>query len=464
MGGLLAPGADVVPGSSPRASLRRVALCAVSSLLTLVTLAVPRASAGPLLDKALAYSQNFQDFHSPAYGCSVEVHFASPTDPTIVSYDDQGDSTIWTGNYLAGESYRYAVTHDPQAKAFGLRAVNCLLAMEEVTGKPGFIARWVGPAVPPFLFGGCDGDCHLVTDGPYAGTFWLGNTSSDQYLGWWYGLSHAYDYLLDSPDDEPTRQRIGAAMGRVIDTLKNDGYQIVDPDGTVSTAGPDQHGQKIMAYIDITSHVVGEPYTSMIDQIYSENAFDYLFLTVYPITRWFQYYAFHLGYMAQHMLTKWEPNAFWESIDKQMLHDRLWTTTGNTQQVMFDYIDLAMGAIPLDAQLVADDEAALAAFPDAPKRRISPVQGPFTWDPFPQEMNQLVDFLNALFPTLGLPTFTNQALDPFPVDQRCVSGFRWQSPPYEVCGGDDPSLEYPGEDYVIAYWLGRYHGYLSDAD
>ena len=91
------------------------------------------------------------------------------------------------------------MTHDSQAKAFGLRAVNCLLAMEEVSGKPGFIARWVGPAVPPFLNKDCDGDCHVVTAGPYAGSFWIGNTSSDQYLGWWYGLSHAYDYHSTPP-------------------------------------------------------------------------------------------------------------------------------------------------------------------------------------------------------------------------------------------------------------------------
>src|SRR5262249_34698574 len=191
------------------------------------------------------------------------------------------------------------------------RGVHCLLAMEEVTGKPGFIARWVGPAVPPFFFGGCDGDCHVVTDGPYAGTFWLGNTSSDQYLGWWYGLAHAYDYLRRAPSAAPTRKRIRSAMARVVDTLIADGLLIIDPDGTVSTAGPDQHGHKMMAYIAITAHAVGEPYTSMIPEIYGQNLFDYLFFTVYPLTRWFQYYAFHLGHMAQHMLIKWAPDPLW---------------------------------------------------------------------------------------------------------------------------------------------------------
>jgi len=444
-----------------------VQLCAgvgtLAVILVVVLVAARPTSAGPLLEKALAYSQNFQDFHAPAYGCAVEVFFASPTDPTVVFYGEIGDSTIWTGNYVAAEAYRYAVTGDPQAKAFGLRGVNCLLAMEEVTGKPGFIARWVGPAVPPFFFGDCDGDCHVVTDGPYAGTFWLGNTSSDQYLGWWYGLSHAYDYLLDTPADEPIRERIRGAMARVVDTLIADGLRIIDPDGTVSTAGPDQHGPKMMAYIAITAHAVGEPYTSMLPEIYGQNLSHYLFFTVYPLTRWFQYYAFHLGHMAQHMLTKWEPDPFWQGIHRKLLRDRLYALIKDTQQVLFDYIAFGMQATPAVPAVLDADRAALAAFPEAPKRRLNPVQGPFEWDPFPVQVNQLLDVLEQII-GVEIPHLNEQALYPFPVAERCVSSFRWQSAPYQVCGGNDPSVEYPGADYLIAYWLGRYHGFLNVDD
>ena len=104
-----------------RLAPRALAFSSVCALAVAILAAAPRdAAAGPLLEKALAYSQNFQDVHSPAYGCSVEVQFASPTSSTVVAYHDEGDSSIWTGNYVAAESYRYAVTHDPEAKAFGL--------------------------------------------------------------------------------------------------------------------------------------------------------------------------------------------------------------------------------------------------------------------------------------------------------------------------------------------------------
>jgi hypothetical protein len=82
---------------------------------------------GPLLARALTYSENFQEVHAPGLGCSVEVEF-EPGGSEVLSYHDQGDSAIWTGNYVAAESYRYAVTRDLRAKAFGLRSLECLVA------------------------------------------------------------------------------------------------------------------------------------------------------------------------------------------------------------------------------------------------------------------------------------------------------------------------------------------------
>ena len=417
---------------------------------------------GPLLSKALAYSENFQEVHAPALGCSVEVQFASENDPTVVAYHDQGDSTIWTGNYVAAEAYRYAVTGDPQAKAFGLRGVECLLAMEEATGKPGFIARWVGPAEPPFLRGDCqpEHDCHVVTEGPYAGDYWLGNTSSDQYLGWWYGLSHAWSFLLDEPEDEPTRVRIRRAMARVLDTLRAESYRITDPDGTVSTAGPEILGNEAIAFHLVAAEVAGGYFARIMPRVYLEQWVGYTVGTLYPITRWFQYFAFHLGHMGMHMMLRHETDPGLLAFHRQMHRDRLYAYVADTQQVMFDYIAFGEGAVDPDPRILEDDRHALLAFPPPPKRRNHPAQGPYEPDPVVDELNAVFELLETL---IGghLPRVDPQALDPFPVEERCVTGFRWQSRPYELCGGSDPLFEYPDMDYLIAYWMGRYFGYLE---
>jgi hypothetical protein len=420
---------------------------------------------GPLLTKALAYSENFQAFHAPAFGCSVEVLFVSEDDPAVHSYHDLGDSTIWTGNYVAAESYRYAVTRDPRAKAFGLRGVECLLAMEEATGKPGFIARWVGPAAPPFLSGPCEPehDCHLITEGPYAGNFWKGNTSSDQYLGWWYGLSHAYDLLLDQPGDEPVRQRVRRAVKRVINTLRAEDYLITDPDGTVSTAGPEITGNEALAFHLVAASIAGGGFVEMMPRIYVEQFVNYLVLTWFPVSRWFQYFGFHLGQMAQHMILREESSPALLDFHRQMHRERIYEPIADTQQVMFDYIAFGEGTLERDPRILADDKAALAAFPDVPKRRLNPEQGPFEYDPVVEDLNAILEFLETLL-GMDLPDVSPQAKDPFPVEERCVTGFRWQSRPYEFCGGSNPAFEYPGMDYLVAYWMGRYYGFLEATD
>jgi hypothetical protein len=130
---------------------------------------------------------------------------------------------------------------------------------------------------------------------------------------------------------------------------------------------------------------------------------------------------------------------------------------------MFDYIAFGEKAVQADPEILAEDKEALLAFPSSPKRRIQPVQGAFEYDPTVDILNKSIDCLEELL-GIHIGDLSPQAKDPFPVEERCVSGFRWQTRPYEICEGNDPAFEYPGEDYLIAYWLGRYYGFLEAKD
>ena len=48
------------------------------------------------------------------------------------------------------------------------------------------------------------------------------------------------------------------------------------------------------------------------------------------------------------------------------------------------------------------------------------------------------------------------------VDTRCVGDFLWQRHPWQLVDAGNPLLVFPGVDYMAAYWLGRYHGFLDD--
>ncbi len=132
----------------------------------------------------------------------------------------------------------------------------------------------------------------------------------------------------------------------------------------------------------------------------------------------------------------------------------------NTHQVFFDYVWMVeTGERPED--LLADARNSLFEFPDAPKRRIHPYHPPMPKDPFSV-------IAGPLLTALGLGDVIDirpRSKDPYPMSQRCVSGDYWQASPWTLeCGGDDAAFEYAGEDYLHAYWMGRYHGFLTAAD
>src|SRR5262249_52980903 len=106
----------------------------------------------PDLEKAaLAISDDIQSVHTP-YGGVVTAFMSDPTygQGTPTDWEGYGDSAIWTGHYLAGESFRYAVTKDPLAQANAAKAVAAIEDMLDAeTPGGGHLARCVVPATAP---------------------------------------------------------------------------------------------------------------------------------------------------------------------------------------------------------------------------------------------------------------------------------------------------------------------------
>jgi hypothetical protein len=59
---------------------------------------------------------------------------------------------------------------------------------------------------------------------------------------------------------------------------------------------------------------------------------------------------------------------------------------------------------------------------------------------------------------------TDQVVHTSAVDvaDRVVSDFIWQRHPWGLFDSGNPSQTYPGVDYLAAYWIGRFHGFLTD--
>src|SRR3989442_178031 len=149
----------------------------IAALFTLFALPLRAAEA-----EALNISTTIQLRHLP-FGGILDPIFAAPGSDFIIGYTRCGDSAIWTGHYLAAESFRYKVTRSADALANVLKAERGLRALVDVTGTD-LLARCLVPVDSPWAPGITQEEQH---HGVYLGNldrqayFWIGDTSRDQY-------------------------------------------------------------------------------------------------------------------------------------------------------------------------------------------------------------------------------------------------------------------------------------------
>ena len=132
-------------------------------------------------------------------------------------------------------------------------------------------------------------------------------------------------------------------------------------------------------------------------------------------------------------------------IRSNVLEAKMWEEFDTTKNPFFAFIYSAdMPGSP--ASVHQDAETQLAQFPPPPRVKVAV---DLTSDPkyLPHEdgcTNQ---------------TDHGGAVD---VGERVVSDFIWQRNPWGLFDSGNPAQTYPGVDYLVAYWMGRHHGFIDD--
>ncbi|TNF34806.1 MAG: hypothetical protein EP329_06845 [Deltaproteobacteria bacterium] len=213
----------------------------------------------PLLRRVLLYDRYF-DLYTSADGQTGERQFdqAMPADTDEAVWGDpahfagwagEGDSAIWTGVALIADTYRYAVTGTEADYARMERRLRTSLTMFDVTGVPGYLARYHflwAPAGSPqtdqhFVRVGGDETLgrrdHAIEDptavpdlpaeyltgypdgagGTFAATpMWNGRPSIDQYSG----PTVAYPIVWDLIRDDALKARMAEHMRCYLNRLQ----------------------------------------------------------------------------------------------------------------------------------------------------------------------------------------------------------------------------------------------------
>jgi hypothetical protein len=428
-------------------------------------------SEGPLRLKADEYDIWSVDHHQPYYGGLVHAKFTDETYATPVSYHGYGDCTIWSGTYLGGQAFRYWVTGDATAKANAIRIVNALSGHLHVTGRTGFIARYRAPQ-DSIVYGGddwCDDPnndrCHRVEDGDFAGDFWWGETSRDQYTGWFYGMALAYDLV----DDEDTRDIIRADMAEVLTELMANDWWILDEANEPTDAAPNVLTPMRLSWLTTGYHITGSEAIRIELQKYLRNS-ERLGIQINSIAlmnRYAQYYGNNLAHTNWYNLLRLG-KVYFSQDDYEFLVDtfetQVHTFTRLSHNPWFNGIFMSQGDYtpanpdPYQEQLVAD----LNEFPECPNIAYHIAERTtYTLDP----LSQILHDLEVQYPWIEdiIGGVEYQAIDAFPVSEQISAGFKFQQNPFrfQEDGVDDPSYVNSGTDYLVAYWLSAYHKHLT---
>jgi hypothetical protein len=426
--------------------------------------------AGPTRVKTQAYDEWHRTWHQPDYGCNVHAYFTDENYTDVTGYHGHGDSCIWTGTYLGAQSFRYWVTGDEQAKQIAMEMVLALDKLLHVNARPGFISRYVGSQDSITYAGddGCDSDnrCHRIEDGEFAGDWWIGETSRDQYTGWFYGMAMAFDLI----DDEPTKQIIRDDVTEVLDELLSTGWWIIDEAGEPTDAAPNVLSTFRLSWITIGYHITGlERFKVELQKaLKNSQRLGYELSSIALFNRYMDYFGNNLAHTNWYNILRLGKVYYGEDDYAYMVdlfNHQVHTFTRLSHNPWFNGIYMSQGGYeptPGDEyQTQLEDD--LAGFRDPPLGEYYvPVKDPstYTLDPLSILLSELQEAVPLLDELMG--TVYPQALHPFPVDQYCPAGFMFQWSPFNIreCGADNPTKVHSGHDYLTAYWIAAYHKFI----
>ena len=185
---------------------------------------------------------------------------------------------LFTGVYCASQCFRYKVTGDEEAKANAKKAVEAMIKLTEITGKPGFTARATRYSHEENFLTGNREEWHVCEDNPECE--WLGETSSDEMTGHYFAYGIYYDLVADKKE----KKRIAKVVKTITDHIIDNNFHLTDVDGIPTTWAnwePDllnnddrwyyergTNSLEILSFLKTTYHVTGdEKYNQIFDML-----------------------------------------------------------------------------------------------------------------------------------------------------------------------------------------------------
>jgi hypothetical protein len=180
-----------------------------------------------LLNKAAFYERHLEAWGQKRLGFTHKLEWDDGLKQYVREISDNDGG--YSGDYLAAESYRYAVTKDPEARKEAANTFQALRWLEAMTGIPGFPARavWTKEDHDHKSMSGSGGlpaEWHDTADGKFE---WKGDTSSDEICSHFYAVTLFHELAAQGEEKEQAKHH----LARIATHLLDHHWQLIDLDG-----------------------------------------------------------------------------------------------------------------------------------------------------------------------------------------------------------------------------------------
>ncbi len=425
---------------------------------------LPTLSNGPNLDSlASVIADELQLNHMPFEMVYPAVFDQPHSGGQVVEYRHWGDSALWTGGYLAAESYRFDHNGDPRALAGAQRLVTGYELCSQVVPAPqqGLLARTTMPLGSPHAL-------PLATKGNYfTGTVngqmyaALGDTSRDSYTGTMFGLGQAYHRIPS------LRGQIAPIVERLLTYLDTHGWTVYKaPNQTNNLTGNEwsvtfsQSPTAVLNFATIGNMIDPQQFGAMHQQMAGLSSMLWFPTWASAMEIHESYYKFNLGHMNLLSLLELEtdPDRYRDYLTVLRVmrnavahHDNPWFN--------------AVNGVALPPQAVATGQQVqqeLWYWSQRPRRGFVASN---STNPNIAKTTYVANLPNAnnspSSPFVTGPRPMEVAVYPVPIPLRPNTSFVWSSSPFELDGyWADPKEQHPGIDLLLPLYISQNHGML----
>ncbi|MCF7763838.1 MAG: hypothetical protein K9N62_09200 [Verrucomicrobia bacterium] len=180
-----------------------------------------------LLKKAAYYERHLEQWGQKRLGFTHKLEWDEGLKEFVREISDNDGG--YSGNYLAAESYRFAVTQDPVARAEAVKTFQALRWLRRLSGIPGFSARsvWVkGERGHKAMHGSGEADAEWH-DSEHAPFEWKGDTSSDEICSQFYSTVLFLKHVARGEEIAQAKEHLMSMAHHLIDH----DWKLVDFDG-----------------------------------------------------------------------------------------------------------------------------------------------------------------------------------------------------------------------------------------